>query len=60
MILEAMKYVKYNPMCKNWFEVHDSIMGPELDRVWNGTETAKEAMEKLKTELDQNPPQINN
>ncbi len=60
MILDAMKYVKYNPMCKNWFEVHDSIMGPELDRVWNGTETAKEAMEKLKTELDQNPPQINN
>jgi multiple sugar transport system substrate-binding protein len=59
MILDAMQYVKYNPMCKNWFEVHDSIMGPELDRVWNGTETAKEAMQSLRPELDKNPPQTN-
>ncbi|HVM33304.1 MAG TPA: sugar ABC transporter substrate-binding protein [bacterium] len=57
MVLDAMKYVKYNPMCKNWFEVHDSVIGPELDRVWNGTETAKEAMEKLKPLLAQNVPQ---
>jgi multiple sugar transport system substrate-binding protein len=59
MVLDAMKYVKYNPMCKNWFEVHDSIIGPELDRVWNGTESAKDAMESLKSELDKNPPQTN-
>ncbi len=58
MILEAMKYVKYNPMCKNWFEVHDSIIGPELEKVWNGTETAEQAMENLKPLLEKNPPQV--
>ncbi|HJT25696.1 MAG TPA: hypothetical protein VJ873_14060, partial [bacterium] len=59
MVIEAMKYVKYNPMCKNWTEVHDSIIGPELDKVWNGTETAAEAMEHLKPLLEKNPPQTN-
>lgn len=59
MLFEAMKYVKYNPMCKNWFEVHDSIIGPELEKVWNGTETAAEAMEHLKPMLEKNPPQTN-
>jgi ABC-type glycerol-3-phosphate transport system substrate-binding protein len=58
MLFEAMKYVKYNPMCKNWFEVHDSIIGPELEKVWNGTETAEAAMEKLKPILEKNPPQV--
>ncbi|HVZ80372.1 MAG TPA: sugar ABC transporter substrate-binding protein [bacterium] len=58
MLFEAMKYVKYFPMCKNWFEVHDSIMGPELEKVWNGTETAEAAMEHLKPLLEKNPPQI--
>ena len=56
MVLDAMKYVKYDPMCKNWFEVHNSIIGPELDKVWNGTETAVEALAKLKPELAQNEP----
>ncbi|HUO56834.1 MAG TPA: sugar ABC transporter substrate-binding protein [bacterium] len=59
MLFEAMKYVKYNPMCKNWAEVHDSIIGPELDKVWNGTETAAEAMQKLRPLLEKNPPQTN-
>ncbi len=58
MILEAMKYVKYNPMCKNWLEVHDSIINPEMDKVWNGTETAEQAMENLKPLLEKNPPQV--
>lgn len=57
MLFDAMKYVKYNPMCKNWSEVHDSIMGPELDKVWNGTQTAAEAMAKLRPILAKNPPQ---
>lgn len=57
MLFEAMKYVKYNPMCKNWTEVHDSIIGPELDKVWSGTETAAEAMEKLRPQLEKNPPE---
>ena len=59
MLLDAVKYVKYSPMCKNWHETVDSIIGPELDRVWNGSETAAEAMQKLKTQLDKNPPEQN-
>ncbi len=59
MLLEAVKYVKYPPMCKNWSEVSLSIIGPELDKVWNGTETPEEAMEKLKPLLEKNTPQTN-
>ena len=59
MLLEAVKYVKYSPMCKNWHETVDGIIGPELDRVWNGSESAEEAMQKLKTQLDKNPPELN-
>ena len=58
VVLEAMKYVKYRPMCKNWLEVHDSIIGPELEKVWNGTETVEQAMENLKPLLEKNPPQV--
>ena len=57
MLLEAMKYVKYNPMCKNWFEVHDSIIVPALDKVWNGDEAPADAMARLKPLLEKNPPQ---
>jgi ABC-type glycerol-3-phosphate transport system substrate-binding protein len=59
MVLDAVKYVKYSPMCKNWFETKNSIIGPELDRVWNGSETPEEAMQKLKSQLDKNPPEAN-
>ncbi len=57
MLLEAVKFVKYPPMAKNWDEVTHSIIGPELDKVWNGTETAAEAMAKLKVVLEKNEPQ---
>ena len=35
----------------------NSIIGPELDRVWNNTETAAEAVAKLKPLLDKAPPE---
>ena len=57
MVLEAVKYVKYPPMCKNWTETANSIIGPELDRVWNATETAQEAFDKIAPLLEKNPPQ---
>ncbi len=57
VVLEAIKYMKYNPMCKNWLEVHDSIINPELDKVWSGSETAEEAMAHLQPLLEKNPPQ---
>ncbi len=57
MLLEAVKYVKYPPMCKNWTEVFQSLIVPELDKVWSGTETVEEAMAHLKPQLEQMPPQ---
>jgi len=59
MLLDGVKYVKYSPMCKNWSETVNSIIGPELDRVWNGSETPADAMQKLKPQLDKNPPELN-
>ncbi len=57
MLLDAVKYVKYPPLCKNWSEVNLSLIGPELEKVWNGSESATEAMEHLKPVLEQNAPQ---
>lgn len=59
MLLEAIPYSVYNPLCKNWSEVRDGIIGPEMDHIWNGDETPKEAMEKVKTLLEQKPPITN-
>jgi ABC-type glycerol-3-phosphate transport system substrate-binding protein len=56
MILDAVQYSVYNPLCVNWSEVRDGIVGPEFDRIWNGTETPEEAMEKIKPMLEKNPP----
>ena len=57
-LLEAVKYVKYGPMCRNWGEVSAGLITPELDKVGNGTETAEEALKKLKPLLEKNPPQL--
>jgi multiple sugar transport system substrate-binding protein len=56
MLLEAVKHVKYAPLCKNWAETVNSIIGPELDKVWTGGETAEEAMARLKPVLAEKPP----
>ncbi len=56
MLLKAVKFVKYLPMCKTCGEGW-SFMNSELDRVWAGTETAEQAMQKLKPVLEQHPPQ---
>jgi ABC-type glycerol-3-phosphate transport system substrate-binding protein len=56
MLLEAVKYVKYSPVCKNMGEVHDTLIRPELDKVWIGQETAEEALKKLRPVLKQRPP----
>ncbi len=57
MLLEAVKYVEYGPLCKNWTETLSGIIGPEMEKVWNATETAEQAMANLKPRLDANPPQ---
>lgn len=56
MLLDAVRYSVYNPLCKNWAEVRDGIIGPELDRIWNGEEDPKQALAKLKPLLAADPP----
>jgi ABC-type glycerol-3-phosphate transport system substrate-binding protein len=56
MLLKAVQYVKYGPMCKNQDEVLHSVIGPELEKVWNGTETVETAMDHLRPRLKQDSP----
>jgi multiple sugar transport system substrate-binding protein len=56
MLLEAIKYVKYGPLCENWTEIQSGIIGPELEKVWSGTETPEQAMANLKPMLEAKPP----
>lgn len=57
MLIGAVKYACYGPICKNWTEVVSGIIGPELEKVWNGSESAEEAMAHLKPLLQADPPQ---
>jgi multiple sugar transport system substrate-binding protein len=58
MLLKAVEYVKFPPVCANWREAVESFIGPELDKVWNGTETVEKAMSNLKPVLEKNPPRL--
>lgn len=58
MLLKAVEYVKYPPVCANWREAVESFIGPELDKVWNGTETVEKAMANLRPVLEKNPPRM--
>ncbi len=58
MLLKAVEYVKYPPVCGNWRETVEGLVGPELEKVWNGTETVEKAMANLKPVLAKNPPQV--
>ena len=57
MLLGAVQYARYGPLCKNWTEVISGLIGPEMEKVWNGTESAKEAMTHLKPLLVAHPPE---
>jgi len=46
-LLSAVDYAVDDPMSTNWREVKQGIIVPELDKVWNGTETAQQAVDKL-------------
>ena len=56
ILLEAVSYSKYYPLCRNWREV-ERLLLDELDKVWNGQQTPVQAMEKLRPALEKNPPQ---
>jgi ABC-type glycerol-3-phosphate transport system substrate-binding protein len=51
ILLDAVQYSVYDPFCANWNEVRYGIVGPELDRIWNNTETPEQALAKLRPVL---------
>jgi ABC-type glycerol-3-phosphate transport system substrate-binding protein len=55
MLLKAVKYGRVAPAALNWREVQESIIGPGLDRVWGGDETAQEAVDKIMQKLRDHP-----
>ncbi len=56
MLLKALDYGRWEPAALNWREVRNGIIGPALDRVWNGTLNAQEAVKEMTEELRKHPP----
>ena len=52
MLNEAIKYVVYEPFHPKWREINELYLVPELDLVFNGTETVKEAVAKIAPEAN--------
>ncbi|MBU4376065.1 MAG: extracellular solute-binding protein, partial [Candidatus Omnitrophica bacterium] len=52
MLNEAIQYVVYEPFHPKWREINELYLVPELDLVFNGTETAKDAAMKIAPEAN--------
>ncbi|MDD5681294.1 MAG: sugar ABC transporter substrate-binding protein [Candidatus Omnitrophica bacterium] len=52
MLNEAIKYVVYEPFHPKWREINELYLAPELDLVFNGTETVKQAVSKIAPEAN--------
>jgi multiple sugar transport system substrate-binding protein len=55
LLLEAMKYGKYEPFAKNWLEVK-GIIETGLVEAWKGNISVEQALARLKPVLEKNPP----
>jgi len=55
ILIDAVEYVRYFPLCGNWQEVETLIVGG-LEKAWEGKETPEAALEKLKPILRDHPP----
>jgi ABC-type glycerol-3-phosphate transport system substrate-binding protein len=53
IVLGAVKDVVFYPLHEAWEEINISYTAPALDRVWNGTETAEQAMKKAVPEINE-------
>lgn len=52
MLNEAVKYVEYEPFHLKWREINELHLTPQLDLVFNGTETVEEAITKVTPEAN--------
>ena len=57
ILIDAVQYAKYFPLCGNWQEV-ETVITAGLERVWEGNETPEAAMEKLRPILLSHPPLV--
>ena len=55
ILIDAVQYVKYLPLCRNWPEV-ENLIAAGLENVWEGKESPEEAMKKLGPILEKHPP----
>ena len=53
MLNEAVKYTVYSPFHFKWREIQNKIITPELDLLFNGEETAAEAVHKIAPQINQ-------
>ncbi|MBN1871415.1 MAG: sugar ABC transporter substrate-binding protein [Candidatus Omnitrophica bacterium] len=52
MLNEAVKYVIFEPFHIKWREINDLHLSPQLDLVFNGSESVEDAMAKIAPEAD--------
>ncbi len=53
MLNEAVKHTIYTPFNPSWREIEDKLINPQLDLVFNGKKTAKEAMSEIEPQINQ-------
>ncbi|MCE5301188.1 MAG: sugar ABC transporter substrate-binding protein [Spirochaetia bacterium] len=52
IMLEAVKYIVFTPLSKDWEEINLRYISPALDRVWSGRETAAQAIKPMAAEVN--------
>ncbi len=53
MLNEAVKYIVFDPFHPKWREISAKVIMPELDLLFNGQESAAEAVKKIAPKVDQ-------
>ncbi|HRU38530.1 MAG TPA: ABC transporter substrate-binding protein [Candidatus Goldiibacteriota bacterium] len=52
IVLEGVKNVVFYPLHERWEEINISYTAPALDRVWNGSKSARQAMDEVVPEIN--------
>ncbi len=53
MLNKAVQYIVFDPFHPKWPEIQSKIVQPELDNLFNGKETAEQAMKKIAPPINQ-------
>jgi hypothetical protein len=55
LLLNAVQYGKYSPLCQNWWEAFYFI-ATELNPIWTENRKVEEVLAKIQKHLDTIPP----